>query len=426
MPENDSPRREARAYPNIIRFVRETPWAILESKLHDITDMLRFHAAGHRLTPEEIQARIGNGPPRRDVYSVDGVAVIPVYGVITPRADVMTEMSGGTSIDRLQQAVRAAVADDKIHSILLDVNSPGGSVAMLTEMASEIRQARRKKPVVAIANTMAASAAYHLASQANEVVVTPSGSVGSIGAIATHDDISASLEQAGVKTTVVTSSKFKGELSPFAPLSDDAKAQLQQTVDKYGQMFELDVARGRGVPVDTVREQYGQGRMLLARDAQAAGMVDAVASFDDTLARMQRVAGSQQTRDYAAWNVGPVATTSTASLSYTVSASPPPDEPNDIPDTEAAYSGLSFADQADQARDAVQNLVDRTGSLAELRNKGLLTKTKRERLAACSEALHELLGTLDGFLAQTAPVTHADQAAGEFAAYLARTTRKGY
>lgn len=278
-----NPDRGASRYPKIVAFVRETPWAIIPAKLHEIQQMIELHVRGETLSEEQIQERIGAGPARRDATQTGSVAVIPIYGVITPKADLMTNMSGGTSIDRLQQALRAAVADPNISAVVLDVNSPGGSVSMLTEMASEIRAARRVKPVVAVANTIAGSAAYQLASQASEVVVSPSGSVGSIGTIAMHDDVSAAMEMEGVKTTVVTSSKFKGELSPFQPLSEDAKAELQRVVDAHGRQFEQDVARGRGVPVDRVRSDFGQGRMLMAKDALAVGMVDRVDTLDNVI-----------------------------------------------------------------------------------------------------------------------------------------------
>jgi capsid assembly protease len=426
---------EAHKYPQIVQFVRETPWAILEPKLYEILQMVDLHARGHKFSDQEIQARIGSGPARRDAFTTAGsVAVIPIYGVITPRADVMTDISGGTSIDRLQQSLRAAVADEKVKSILLDVNSPGGSAAMLNEMAAEIRQARRVKPVVAVANTMAGSAAYYLAAQASEVVVTPSGTVGSIGTIAAHEDISKMQEMDGVKTTLVTAGKFKGELSPFGPLSDEAKAEIQRTVDKYYGMFVQDVARGRGVTVDTVRNDYGQGRMLLARDALAAGMVDRVDTFDNVLANMERngAAGRNDTAAFAQYYLDNLAGTS-ASVTSTVyidgmtltaavaeaadqELEPPGKPAADNEVSEAAFSGLSFADEADALRDSAEALVDRTRSLAEFRVDGRLTVTKRERLAACSEALRESLTAIDGVLAATQPIDHQ-------AAFLAQRAR---
>lgn len=405
-------RAEAHKYPNVVRFVRETPWAIIEPKLHEIRQMLELHVRGHVFTAEEIEARIGAGPARRDAYETSGsVAVIPIYGVITPRADLMTEISGGTSIDRLQSSLRQAVADPKIKSILLDVNSPGGSVAMLNEMASELRQARRVKPVVAVANTMAASAAYQLASQASEFVVTPSGSVGSIGTIATHDDISAALHQEGVKTTVVTAGKYKAELSPYGPLSDDAKAELQSTVDKYYAMFVQDVARGRGVTVDKVRSDFGQGRMLMAKDALAAGMVDRVDTLDNVLASMEKSAGAQA---QGARAITTVTVTDFAEGKMMIEGLRDAVE-EEFP--EAALSGLSFADEAIALHDGATALVGRARSLAEVRDRGRLTVSKRERLAACSEALRESAAEIDQLLADTAPVNHRDAAIAESARF---------
>lgn len=403
-------RAEAHKYPNVVRFVRETPWAILEPKLHEIRQMLELHVRGHVFTTEEIEARVGSGPARRDAYETSGsVAVIPIHGVITPRADLMTDISGGTSIDRLQQSLRQAVADPKIKSILLDVNSPGGSVAMLNEMAGELRQARRVKPVVAVANTMAASAAYQLASQASEVVVTPSGSVGSIGTIATHDDISAALHQEGVKTTVVTAGKYKAELSPYGPLSDDAKAELQSMVDKYYAMFVQDVARGRGVPVETVRSDFGQGRMLMAKDALAAGMVDRVDTLDNVLASMEKSNASAQ----------PAATRGMRATTFDddVAAMDALRDAVEEEFPEAALSGLSFADEAVALHDGATALVERARSLAEVRDRGRLTVSKRERLAACSEALRESAAEIDQLLTDTAPVNHRAAAIAESARF---------
>ncbi len=338
---NRAPAREASRYPRVVQFFLETPWSIQPEKLADIRAMLAMHVRGEHLTDEEIEQRIGAGPARRDANKVSNgqraVAVIPINGVITPKADLMSDTSGGTSIDRLQQTFRSAVADPNVSAIVLDINSPGGSVSMITEMAQEIRAARRVKPVVAVANTAAGSAAYQLASQASEVVVTPSGQVGSIGTIAAHDDISAALEQQGVKTTVVTSSKFKGELSPFAPLSEDAKAQMQKVVDAHGRQFELDVARGRGVPVETVRADFGQGRMLMAKDAVAAGMADRVGTLDSVVSGLlsDQYAPKQTFQAGSALTEALVDSASAAAADTTAG----PIKPSSTPTTDAAWDG---------------------------------------------------------------------------------------
>lgn len=293
---------QAGRYRHVIHHVFETPWMILEGKLHEITDLVALRASGVELSREEVQARIGSRAARRDQQRAGSVAVIPIYGVITPKADLMSEMSGGTSVDRLKASLQDAVANPEVSSIVLDIDSPGGSAVMMPEMAREIRVARRQKPIVAVANTMAGSAAYYLASQANEVVVTPSGSVGSVGTIAAHEDISKLQESLGVKTTLISAGKFKGERSPFAPLSEEAKANIQAEVDHHYGMFVRDVARGRGVTVDTVKADFGQGRMLMAKDAVAAGLADRIDTLDNVVADLQ------------ARHASPVNVSSTASM----------------------------------------------------------------------------------------------------------------
>ena len=133
---------------------------------------------------------------------------------------------------------------------------------------------------------MAASAAYWIATAADEVVVSPSGQVGSIGVFAAHEDISKALEDEGVAVTLVSAGKFKTEGTPFQPLSSDARAKMQQMVDEFYGMFTNAVARNRDVATSTVKNGFGEGRMVLAQDAVSAGMADGVATLDQTLARL--------------------------------------------------------------------------------------------------------------------------------------------
>lgn len=217
------------------------------------------------------------------------VAVIPLRGMITPRGTLLGALFGG---DRGLQGFRATLAraaqDEQVTSILLHIDSPGGLIDLVPETAADIRAARELKPVVAMANTMAASAAYWLASQANEIVVTPSGRVGSVGVFSIHEDISGLLEKEGVDLTFIQAGKFKTEGNPYEPLSDDAKAAMQERIDEVYGMFVADVAKGRGVSPEMVRKDFGEGRMVSPRAAEKAGMVDRIATLEDTAARMVR------------------------------------------------------------------------------------------------------------------------------------------
>lgn len=283
-------------FPHVAALVYGQPWAILPDKLEQIAAVLEFHMAGGRYTAEEIQARIGSPAPRQaGAAMVGSVAVIPVYGVIQQRMSMMSQMSGGTSCADISMMLKQAMNDPSVGSILLDVNSPGGSVAGIPELHQQILDARASKPIVAQANAQMASAAYWLASAASEIVVTPSGEIGAIGVYTTHMDRSAALKAQGVQPTLISAGKFKVEGNPYGPLTDEARAAIQEAVDGYYAMFCGAIAAGRGTTAAAVRNGMGQGRMVPAKAAVAAGMADSVATLDQTISRMAN-AGRQPPR----------------------------------------------------------------------------------------------------------------------------------
>ncbi|MCC7371633.1 MAG: S49 family peptidase, partial [Chloroflexi bacterium] len=131
-----------------------------------------------------------------------------------------------------------------------------------------------------------ASAAYWIASSADEIVVTPSGEVGSIGVFTAHEDISAALEAEGVTVTLISAGKYKTEGNPFEPLSEEARGAIQARVDDYYSMFVRAVARGRGVKPADVRGGFGQGRVVGADEAVRLGMADRVGTMAQTVERL--------------------------------------------------------------------------------------------------------------------------------------------
>ena len=219
-----------------------------------------------------------------------GVAVVGLHGVITPRKSLLMALFGGGSgglLDFLSD-LNAAAKDPEAKSIVLDIDSPGGLVDLVPEAAATVRQIRESsgKPIVAVANTQASSAAYWLASQANEIAVTPSGELGSIGVYSLHRDMSEAFAQRGVKHTLISAGKYKVEGNPYEPLSDEALAAEQASVDDYYGMFVGDVAAGRGVEVSDVTDGYGEGRSLTAKRAVKAGLADRTATLGETIARL--------------------------------------------------------------------------------------------------------------------------------------------
>lgn len=204
-----------------------------------------------------------------------GVAVIPVYGVLTQRAGMCS-----LGCDEVSLALRQAMADPQVGGVLLDIDSPGGSTFGVDELAAEVMAARAVKPIRAIGNSRMDSAAYWLASAASEISVTPGGEAGSIGVYMVHQ----AGEEPGV--SVISAGRYKVEASPYAPLSDEARSALQARVDHDYGRFVARVALGRGVPEARVRERYGEGRALPAELALQEGLVDRVETFDQALARL--------------------------------------------------------------------------------------------------------------------------------------------
>jgi len=212
--------------------------------------------------------------------------VIPIYGVIAHRS--FEASSGATSTEFVGAQLRRVMADPAIGTVLFDVSSPGGTIEGVPELAALLAAARKSKYLVASSNALMASAAYWLGSQAHEVVCTPSGGVGSVGVFTLTEDWSEKLAKDGIKINAISAGDYKLEGAWWEPLSDEARAFLKTSVDAAYAQFVGAVAKGRGTSVADVKAHYGQGRCLEAAAALAAGMVDRIETFDQTIARLQK------------------------------------------------------------------------------------------------------------------------------------------
>lgn len=277
------------------------------------------------LMPEALAAALESAaagrpaPVRRDAHRGErGIAVVPLHGLITAGPDPLADLfGGGTDLGAFTAALRSAVEDPDAAAIVIDADSPGGTVDGVTEAAAAVRAARAAKPVVAIARHLMASAAYWIGSQASEVVATPSAQVGSIGVLGVHEDLSALYERLGVRPTVVSAGRYKAEGLDTGPLSDEALAHRQEVVDDYYALFAADVAAGRGTTAEAVRSGYGEGRALTARRALAAGLVDRVETAEQLVARLS-----------AAMRPAPAgATLAAGGWTLTMTAGPAPEPP---------------------------------------------------------------------------------------------------
>lgn len=295
-------------YVHILSYVRNAIWAIDPEKLDEIVSLLAFRAAGNTFTPDEIAARIASSESGVSAPRGAAIAVVPLRGTIAHRMGTMAESSGGMSAERFTSMIRSAAADPNVGAILIDCDSPGGTIPGVPEAADAVFAARETKKVVALANGQMCSAAFWICSQAHEIVAIPSllePKIGSIGAYSVHQDVSAALEKAGIKTTIVSAGKYKTEGNPFEKPSEEYLAMRKADAEVVLGQFVQTVARGFGVSASEVRNGFGEGRALSAVDAKKAGMVHRIASVEDTIARLSSHQGRSRVGAMADASVRP-------------------------------------------------------------------------------------------------------------------------
>jgi len=267
--------------------LQENVWAILPSKLAEIVRFVESRCNGIAIDLDDFdrtedQQTEGNG----------GVAVIPILGTLFPRSNMLTEYSGGTSTFKTEQLITEAVENDDIHTLLFEIDSPGGVVTGVEDLRQKILWAcnwtRRRKRVVALGRGMVASAAYWIASSAPEFYVTPSTEVGSIGVFLVVREMSRAAENAGVKFTVIKSSDLKGAGNEYEPLSEKAKAELQRRVDATADAFVAAVAENRKVTPEVVQARFGSGAVFTAGEAEQRGMIDGIRTVDQLMIELSR------------------------------------------------------------------------------------------------------------------------------------------
>lgn len=266
--------------PHLAARLFGVPLAIHRPKLDVILSVL-----GARVGLPELAAPRDYAPPMRQPTPATGkVAVIPIHGTLVRRMSGLEAASGLASYTGIAAQLDAALASPDVAAILLDVDSPGGESGGVFDLADRIRTAAQVKPVWAVANDMAFSAAYALASAASRVFVARTGGVGSIGVIAMHVDQSVKDAKDGLHYTAVFAGERKNDLNPHEPISDAAHAVLKAEVDRIYGLFVETVARHRGLDADAVRAT--EAGLFFGESAIAAGLADAVGSFDEALAQL--------------------------------------------------------------------------------------------------------------------------------------------
>jgi len=259
-------------------------WAIEPAWLRGVA--LR-HLAGESAAAPAPRAGIGSAAAYR--LTEDGIAVIAVEGVLLKGGD---EWGYGLGTVGLRRAVRQAAADPKVKGIMLLVDSPGGTVAGTAELAADVAAAARLKPLHAHIEDLGASAAYWIASQAGRLTATATSLVGSIGTYAVAWDLSRLAANAGIEVHVISTGMYKGAFAPGTRILPEHLKYVQKYTDALNEHFLAGVAAGRGMAIEAVRE-IADGRIHLAAEAQALGLLDAVESQDQAMAALRKALGKE-------------------------------------------------------------------------------------------------------------------------------------
>lgn len=253
----------------------------------------------------EIKARLAHERPidataamRVEIHRGPGFsrskAVIPVHGSITKKRSKFAE----TSALEARQAVRDMRNDPSVSTIVLHIDSPGGSIAGIDDLAAEVRETVKTKPVIAVCEDLCASAAYWIASQASEIVANRSAFVGSLGAYCVVQDTSGMYERNGVKVHVVSSGGVKGAGTPGSEVTDEALSASQDMIDAVTNLFKLNVQSGRGLTTEETSALF-DGRVFSAQEAIRLGLVDRISTLDAVLAEDEEMPEDEKREDEA-------------------------------------------------------------------------------------------------------------------------------
>lgn len=255
-------------------------WAIEPDKLREIQAIYATHLRGEKIDIPALEARLGRPlSSEQQQYTVEpgGVAVLRMSGIIAPKANLFMQVSGGLSTQMATKQLESAVADQRVRSIVLAIDSPGGNVIGTPEMAAAVREMSAIKPIVTHSDGALASAAYWIGSAANAVYLSgPTVQAGSIGVVIdrTFNPNSALREES------IVAGKYKRVVKSNEPLSDEARAMVQADVDYVYSLFVDAVAQHRDTTAQQVLDRMAEGRVFRGQQAIDAGLVDGVSTLD--------------------------------------------------------------------------------------------------------------------------------------------------
>jgi len=255
-------------------------WAITPSALRGLISIVLNNQASNFIDDE-------NDNDNEDIlkdYNEYGFAEISVTGPIMRYPGIFSRLFGGTSVEGIMNALDIAGAKDDIRGVMLNINSPGGMVDGINELAGKIWDF--KKPVVAYVGGEANSAAYWLASAADSIVVNDTAAVGSIGVYTSYLDSRSAMKEAGYDQYDIVASQSPRKVPD--PALDEGRAQIQAHIDKLAEIFINTVAENRGTTIDDVTGNYGQGDTVIGHEAVSRGMADETGNYEDAKERLRQ------------------------------------------------------------------------------------------------------------------------------------------
>lgn len=341
------------------------PWAIMPSWHDELLAIYNRHLKGEAAA-KSVQPMPG---PARGYEVRDGVAIIPLNGVMAPKINLTTEVSGGTSTQLFAADVKKATADPKIKGIIVHVDSPGGAVIGTPGAASAVYQARGIKPIITLVDGAMASAGAWVGTAADQVFISSSvDQTGSIGVAMRHVDKSKLQQKEGVVVTDIFAGKYKRIASENTPLTESGRDYLQNQVDKLYEIIVQDIATHRGVAVEKVLADMADGKIFIGQQGIEAGLVDGYSSLDELVSEV---------KDRAKWRSIPSGGSRGKMLAQSTASNGPP------------LNGLPPMTAPDQL---AQWATDNPEAAAALRAEGAAAERARlisEHEAALSKARQE-------------------------------------
>lgn len=333
--------------------------------------------------------RDDNGEVKRDKWGyaqyapykvADGVAIISIVGSLVNRGAWIGASSGLVSYEGVQHQLKRAAADQSVHSILLDIQSPGGEAVGAFETADLVREIRQSKSVVAVVNGVAASAAYAIASAANEIVTIATGISGSIGVLMLHVDYSEWLSAEGIKPTFIFAGAHKVDGNSFEPLGDDVKSDIQAEIDQFYGLFLETVAAGRGDRLSVEAARKTEARTFIGEEAVKVGLADRVGTFETVLSDLTRAPGRSSSQKGLSMSEKPGAPAAEQNAGFTQAQL-------DAAVADAvAKAGTDAENRMKAERDRIAAL-DALGAKAGVGATDIITKAKAEGTSAADAAL---------------------------------------